>query len=60
MSKKVEWKWLGNNQFIPGVPARDLVVGEAKERGVESVVEVSLLYERVEEKTAEKEIKDGA
>ena len=60
MSKKVEWKWLGGNEFIPGVPARNLSIGEAEKRGIEGIVELSPLYELVKEKTAKKEMKDGA
>ena len=56
MSKKVAWKWLGKNEFIPGVPARDLLVGEAERRGVEDIVEKSSLYKRAEKK-AQKESK---
>lgn len=57
---KVEWKWLGNKEFIPGCPARDLVQGEAEARGILEIVEQSKLYERVEVKTAKKEKKDGS
>ena len=56
MSKKVAWKWLGKNEFIPGVPARDLLVGEAERRGIKEIVERSSLYKRAE-KEAPKERK---
>lgn len=58
--RKIEWKWVGDKEFVPGVPARDLVVGEAESRGILEIVEASPLYERVEKKTAKKEIEDGS
>ena len=45
------WKYVGDGEFIPGVPARDLSDEEASEHGVED----SPLYERVTEKRRAKE-----
>lgn len=60
MKKKIEWKWLGKNEFVPGCPARDLLEGEAERRGISKIVKESKLFERVERKAAGKELKDGA
>ena len=60
MSEKIEWKWLGKNEFIPGVPARDLLVGEAEKRGIVSVVENSSLFKRIKPKAAKKEKENGS
>jgi len=60
MSKKVIWKWLGKDEFVPGVPARDLSEEEVESRGVKALVEQSVLYKRTEIEAAKKEKKDGA
>ena len=60
MMRKVVWKWFGDNEFVPGVHARDLLEGEADARGVEDIVKESKLYVRVVKAAAKKEIKDGA
>jgi hypothetical protein len=41
------WKWLGKNEFVPGVPARDLTDEEVDRRGIRDLVELSPLYEFV-------------
>lgn len=44
------WKFLGHNEFVPGVPARDLTDEEVERRGIAHLVEASPLYELVEAK----------
>lgn len=48
--KEIEFKFLGENEFIPGVPPRDLLKGEAERRGILELVEISPLYEKVSSK----------
>lgn len=55
MRKKIEFRFLGVNEFVPAVPARDLLEGEANERGILELVELSPLYERVEEEPENKD-----
>ena len=52
-------KYIGNGDFLPGIPARDLTDAEAKLYGGEMVLTKTGLYERVEAKPVkgEKEIK---
>jgi hypothetical protein len=56
MKQKV-FKYTGNGDFIPGVPARDITEGEAKSRGVLNLVELSPMYvlaqEDLEKETGE-------
>jgi hypothetical protein len=40
------WKYVGNGDFIPGVPARDLSDKEVKELGIQEAVEASDLYKK--------------
>ena len=41
------WKYVGDgDEFIPGIPARDLSDAEVKELGVRDDVEASPLYEK--------------
>jgi hypothetical protein len=40
------WKYVGNGEFIPGIPARDLSDKEVKELEVEADVEASDLYKK--------------
>lgn len=42
-----KWKWLGENEFIPGVPARDLTDEEIDKRGIRELVEQSKLFKKV-------------
>lgn len=42
-----DWKWLGKNEFVVGVPARDLSDEEVDRRGIRHLVELSPLYEFV-------------
>jgi hypothetical protein len=39
------WKFKGGG-WIPGVAQRDIPAAEAKERGIESHLDASMLYER--------------
>jgi hypothetical protein len=40
------WKYVGNGDFIPGVPARDLSDKEVKELDIQEAVEASALYKK--------------
>jgi hypothetical protein len=41
------WKYVGDgDEFIPGIPARDLSDAEVKDLGVSEDVEASPLYEK--------------
>ena len=48
MTKKSYWKWLGNREFVPGCPARDLSLEEVEEKGIQELVETSNLYELIQ------------
>ena len=55
------WKWLGEAEFVPGCPARDLTSAEVERRGIRDEVEASPLYKKIAAKKAEKkEIDNGA
>ena len=49
------WIWLGENEFIPGVPPRDMTDAEVEKRGVKELVKLSPLYEYIEPANAEEE-----
>lgn len=40
------WIYVGDGEFIPGVPARDLTDKEVKEMDVEAQVDASELYKK--------------
>ena len=44
-----KFKWVGKNEFIPGVPPRDITEDEARERGVLDLVLKSKLFEEEKE-----------
>ena len=46
------WKYVGDEAFIPGVPARDLSDKEVKELGIQEAVEASDLYKKESAKKA--------
>ena len=46
------WIYVGNGEFIPGIPARDLSDKEVKELKVEADVEASDLYKKESAKKA--------
>ena len=48
--KEIEYKFKGSGEFVPGVPMRDLVKGEAESRGILELVKASPLYEKVSPK----------
>ncbi len=50
MKQKVMYKWLGDKEFIPGVPARDLTNGDLTPY-IKEMAEASKLYKRVSKKT---------
>lgn len=50
MTKKIVYKWVGaDDEFIPGVPARDLTQKDIDKRGVQDIVKNSELYVIVED-----------
>lgn len=56
MNEEIKLKYIGRGAAIPGIPARDLTIGEVKEHG--GVVELvkTGLYERVTEAGAPPEL----
>ena len=50
---KIVYKWLGDREFVPGVPARNLVQEDLERPGVEELAEASKLYKKVSKKTDE-------
>ena len=47
MAKKKQlwgWKWKGVNEFVPGLPARDIELAEAERRGWVDLIKGSPLY----------------
>ena len=43
------YKYIGNGDFVPGIPARDITEGEAIERGFLELVEASTIFELVDD-----------
>ena len=47
--------WLGDKEFIPGVPPRDMTVEEVERKGLREIVELSPLYKFISPPTGEDE-----
>ena len=48
---KIVYKWLGDKEFVPGVPARDLKQEDLEKPNVKELAEASKLYRKVSKKT---------
>lgn len=44
--KRITWKWIGKDEFIPGVPARDMDDEEVDRRGIRKLVELSPKFKK--------------